>query len=191
MNNAKCLDNIQSNIKISYKEGLPDLDISSLFHHHSPFVNFFRKLAFMLSYPLTASRSSRVQADEIALVKYNEECVFKGPGHHFVLKPKNKIEQIVSINTPLIVHGPHKIIRVPDNQLGFGYNVATDEILLLGRGVHYFNNQDISVIGPFLYRDKNFKYNIANTIHVVGVNKESAEIVSNMNIYLNESLFYG
>lgn len=163
-----------------YREGEKDFDLQSIVHHHSPRINFFRKVGLVLTFPFNGFRIRKVRQHQIALVKYNGDYFFKGPGYQFVLNPLNKIERVILASNRLIIHGPHKLIRVAENQMGFGYNLGTDSPLVLGPGTHYFNDPAIIVSGPYPNTGGNFRYSIGeNQIDVIGVDEGSAAILFN------------
>ena len=85
--------------------------------------------------------------NELVLIVINGEYkIYKGPGWFKKIGFTDSVPQIVPIGTE-ITYGPIKLLYVKPGTLRYGLNIAESKPMILGPGMHYFNDPNI-VINP-------------------------------------------
>jgi hypothetical protein len=83
------------------------------------------------------------------MLKNGSYKIYKGPGWFSNADLTDRIVKIVKIGENF-VHGPIKVIYVNPGTLRYGLNIAESKPMLLGPGMHYFNDVNIVIYNKII-----------------------------------------
>jgi regulator of protease activity HflC (stomatin/prohibitin superfamily) len=146
-----------------------------------------RSLNMLRLYPFASCKYA--SDNELVLMLINGEYkIYKGPGWFTKIGFTDTVPEIVSIGSE-ITYGPIKLLYVKPGTLRYGLNIAESRPMILGPGMHYFNDPNIVINSNIINlgtdtnnsvitidNDKAFNFIIVKTGFNGVVNKRNGEL---------------
>jgi hypothetical protein len=137
-------DILPPNAKVYYRSADDGEKLEGIITKHSTGKKLCLCLGLLRIYPLFRIRY--LAANEVMVVlEDGEHKVFAGPGLKWVNGFNDQVYNTFTIGED-IVQGPIKILCVPSGSLKYAIDIRTSQPLLLGPGMHFFN--DLNIVIP-------------------------------------------
>jgi hypothetical protein len=119
------------------------VELSNIVSKFSIIEQTTRRLNMLRLYPFIFCKYA--SDNELVLMLINGKYkIYKGPGWFTKVGFIDSIPEIVPIGTE-IAHGPIKLLYIKPGTLRYGLNIADSRPMILGPGMHYFNDQNIVI----------------------------------------------
>lgn len=119
------------------------LELSNIVSKFSSIEKFKRNINLLRLYPFTYCKYA--SDNELVLMLINGEYkIYKGPGWFTKIGFTDTKPEIVPIGSE-IKYGPIKLLYVKPGTLRYGLNIAESKPMILGPGMHYFNDPNIVI----------------------------------------------